>query len=1019
MSRLPRPLAAFVLVVAGLAPATPPAVALGPAAAPHRAQIDPTLATAAKRGPVEAWVMLSAQADLREAARIADWGERGRAVVAALKSTAGESQRGVRGVLKARGLRYQSHWAVNAIRVPRADAATLASLAARPEVRRIIASGKVSPPPLIKGSPVGTTADGYEWGISDIGAPAAWSAWGTRGEGIVVGVLDTGVEYTHPALVASYRGNNGDGTFSHDYNWFDVTGSCPVAEPCDDYGHGTHVTGTIAGDTPTDHIGVAPGAKWIAANGCAAAACSYETLLAGGEWFLAPTDLTGQNPRPDLRPNIISNSWGIWEPDSLFFAQMTAAWAAAGIVGVFAAGNEGEWGCSTLRAPGTYADVITVGAYDSNREIAPWSSRGPSNFADATKPDLAGPGVDVRSSVPGGGYEYYSGTSMATPHVAGTVALLLGSAPLLVGEPGLVREALEGGAVPVEDLSCGGTATDNDVWGHGRLDVLATLDGALRGPSGFIAGTVTAAESGAPIAGATVSIAGATRIRTTRAGSDGGFRVRLPVGAYDVSASAFARIGATLPGVEVAEDATTSADIVLDAAPTYAAAGVVLDSFGAPQADVEVAALGIPIEAVTSGADGSFALAGLPDGDYTLRLTPRSGCQIPSELAFSIAGADLDGLAAVTELRTDRFGHYCRPGPASALAGTSRLPLSGDDGWTKVKLPFKFVFYGRSYDAAAVSINGAITFGTPSLDAMNWGMPAYEMMNSILPYWADLRIDAAGGVYTGSVGSGQKRRFVVEWRNALLDGTDSRVNFAVALAADGSITTSYGALPPDEQGEGGLAAVGLESDQMADYFVYSDRTRSLRSATTLEWSALDPDTKSPSTPRDVRFTYVDDWSIAFEWAPSSDVGRGVAYYEIWMDGEFVLAAFETGAWFWAYQSGPFTLQIRAVDWGGNVSGFSSPISWPTWDRTAPSAPTDLTGAINTETGSDVLVLTWSPSSDDVGLREYWVYDGRKVIGAVPAYATEYWLVPVFGSSYRIKAVDYAGNVSSFSNTFSF
>ena len=142
-----------------------------------------------------------------------------------------------------------------------------------------------------------------EWGVAKIGAPAAWDA-GVLGQGVVVANVDTGVEYTHPALVGNYRGNNGDGTFTHDYNWWDPSGICGD-EPCDNVGHGTHTMGTIAGgDGPgpfTPDIGVAPGARWIAAKGCEDMGCSETALLSSGQFILAPTDLAGDNPDPSRR----------------------------------------------------------------------------------------------------------------------------------------------------------------------------------------------------------------------------------------------------------------------------------------------------------------------------------------------------------------------------------------------------------------------------------------------------------------------------------------------------------------------------------------------------------------------------------------------------------------------------------------------------------------------------------------------------------------------------------------------
>src|SRR5690606_34741663 len=106
-----------------------------------------------------------------------------------------------------------------------------------------------------------------EWGVRNVRADKVWREHAVRGDGIVVANVDTGVQFDHPALVGSYRGNNGDGTFSHDYNWFDVSGVSPF--PVDGDGHGTHTMGTMLGDDgAANQVGVAPGATWITANGC-------------------------------------------------------------------------------------------------------------------------------------------------------------------------------------------------------------------------------------------------------------------------------------------------------------------------------------------------------------------------------------------------------------------------------------------------------------------------------------------------------------------------------------------------------------------------------------------------------------------------------------------------------------------------------------------------------------------------------------------------------------------------------
>ena len=132
-----------------------------------------------------------------------------------------------------------------------------------------------------------------EWGIANINADDVWSTHGVTGEGIVVGNIDTGAQFDHPALVAQYRGNIGGGSFDHNYNWFDPSNICRSPAPCDNNSHGSHTMGTMVGDDgAANQIGVAPGAKWIAAKGCESNSCSDPALLARGN---------GCWPRPTSR----------------------------------------------------------------------------------------------------------------------------------------------------------------------------------------------------------------------------------------------------------------------------------------------------------------------------------------------------------------------------------------------------------------------------------------------------------------------------------------------------------------------------------------------------------------------------------------------------------------------------------------------------------------------------------------------------------------------------------------------
>ena len=448
---------------------------------------DTTTATTARAltaTRTKAWLVLKAKPDLAPSQSLQPQ-LRGSWVNDTLKTFAETTQRGLRTRLRTRKIPHQSFWIANAVLVD-ADAATLESLRGDPDVERVIPDRMLPPP---KATPVTAKAAleaatsggaGTAWGVTDISAPSVWSSFGTRGEGIVIASIDTGVELTHPALVGQYRGRNADGTFSHDYNWFDPTLSCSSPGPCDDLGHGTHTMGTMLGaddGTGNNQIGVAPGAKWIAVRACNPAGCLLSNLLAAGQWILAPTDQQGGAPRADLRPNIVNNSWDLSAGGDPFYQATIQAWTAAGIFPVYAAGNYGGL-CGSVSSPADYPESFAVGAYDATRVIAADSGRGASTFGPV-KPDLAAPGVAIRSAFLGGSYAVYSGTSMAAPHVAGTVALMWSAAPSLVGDLATTRTLLAESAVDVGDLSCGGTASSNDVWGGGRLDALEAVSFAV------------------------------------------------------------------------------------------------------------------------------------------------------------------------------------------------------------------------------------------------------------------------------------------------------------------------------------------------------------------------------------------------------------------------------------------------------------------------------------------------------------------------------------------------------------
>ena len=308
-----------------------------------------------------------------------------------------------------------------------------------------------------------------EWNVGKVGVEQAW-AQGVTGEGVVVGIVDTGANVAHEALKGQYRGTNADGTFNHDYSFFDPVGG--KKDAYDDHSHGSHVAGTSVGGTKDHLTGMAPGAKFIATKVFTAGGSgSTATILKGLSWMLAPTKADGTAADPTKAPDIVSNSWGNSNGASLSYIDAWKDFEAAANIPVVAAGNNGR--PNTIGAPGSYPQSITVGATDVNDKVASFSSRGPSKIKDADgnflqKPDVSAPGKDIISAgKTGDQYVKMSGTSMATPAVSGVIALLLQKFPNLNAEQ--VRVVLAKSSLDIDapgyDLNTG----------HGRVDAVKAL----------------------------------------------------------------------------------------------------------------------------------------------------------------------------------------------------------------------------------------------------------------------------------------------------------------------------------------------------------------------------------------------------------------------------------------------------------------------------------------------------------------------------------------------------------------
>lgn len=484
-------------------------------------------------GTQDFWVSIAGRADNSAARTIDGWGARGRAVYNGLRSFADESQSVARRTLDQSGADYQPYWIVNAIFVSDGTRALALELAGLSSVESIFGPVSYELPETTAGAEQAKVA-AVEWGIANINANDVWDQFGVRGEGITVASIDSGVQFDHPALVEQYRGNKHNGEFDHNYNWYDAAGTSPN-EPEDDNGHGTHTMGTMVGDDGgPNQIGVAPRAEWITSNGCCP---SNEALLNSMQWMLAPRDLTDaeSSARPSQRPHIINNSWGTQQPSNDPFGEdVQQAWADAGIFGMWSNGNSGP-NCQTSGSPGSRIVNYSAGAYDINDEIASFSSRG-SGQGSEVKPNISAPGVDVRSSVPGNGYENLSGTSMASPHTAGSIALIWSAEPELIGDIGATRDLLDSTARDTADNQCGGDADDNNVYGEGRLDALALVQAAPPGGEHSLIGRVRDRDTGAALVGADVTIEDTSFAATTN--DKGRYRfAAVPAGVYRVTAS--------------------------------------------------------------------------------------------------------------------------------------------------------------------------------------------------------------------------------------------------------------------------------------------------------------------------------------------------------------------------------------------------------------------------------------------------------------------------------------------------
>ncbi|MEC0211577.1 S8 family serine peptidase [Paenibacillus ehimensis] len=429
-------------------------------------------------------------------------------VISSLRETASRSQQSLEHYLKKEleqgGVKdYKSFFIVNAMAVT-SSKSVMENIAQLPEVDKILPNEErfldkveidkeaAAKTDAVKQDKVKTDAikpSNVEWNISQVNAPEVW-AKGIDGTGIVVANLDSGVEYTHPALKRKWRGLDASGNVVNpELSWYDPHSRSPL--PADTDGHGTHTMGTMVGseENGTNQIGVAPGAKWIAVR-IFNPSTTDAIILDGAQWLLAPKDAQG-NLHPELAPDVVNNSWSGGAGLDEWFRPMVQAWRDAQIFPEFSAGNKratNPGGPGSVANPANYPEAFATGATDINKNLADFSLLGPSPYGEI-KPEVSAPGVNIRSSVPGGKYEGgWNGTSMAGPHTTAIAALLLQANHSLTVDQ--LEQILMDTATKRTDSQY--PVTPNNGYGHGIVNALDAVGSVLEGV-GTVSGKVVTA----------------------------------------------------------------------------------------------------------------------------------------------------------------------------------------------------------------------------------------------------------------------------------------------------------------------------------------------------------------------------------------------------------------------------------------------------------------------------------------------------------------------------------------------
>ena len=729
---------------------------------------------------------------------------------------------------------FNPFWVANAIRVD-ATKAEIEEIATRSDVARVYYNYNIEliEPVEIKEDDGGLIT-AVEPGVEAVRAPEVW-ALGITGAGVLVANMDTGVDGDHPALADRWAGVADPRYDGHpEWAWYDPY-SGQNDFPYDNAGHGTHTMGSVTGASPTtgDTVGVAPGAFWMASapidRGGGIPRTVSDAILSF-EWMVDPDGDPGTNW--DV-PAVCSNSWGVttghgYPPcDELFWSYLDAC-EAAGTVILFSAGNEAFSG---LRRPADRATddyrTCAVAAVDGNNPnwpIASFSSRGPTNCTPsgdpAIKPDIAAPGVNVRSSYPGGGYTSMSGTSMASPHVNGVVALMRQANPNLSVE--MIKQIIYDTAY---DL--GNPGEDND-YGWGMIDAFLAVTMAMT-DFGYVDGYVTDATNSDPLE-ANVEITGS--MISVQADENGYYILGAPAeSTYTLRASLFGYFPQE-QSIYIVTDDTVSLDFQLEPVPppvlSYDPTSF---NVNAQPGEVEERSL-----TISNNGEGPLYFTLSATTDNRLLLSSRAGIAMlderPDPIGYRLADYGKGEIKdepyfppiITDEGGPDNFGYVWidsdePDGPAfnwvdiSSIGTPIDFGADIDDGNSgPIALGFTFPLYGNDFTSINVCTNGWASFtDESSVEFGNPPIPDPEAPNNMLAvFYDDLNFENGG---TGYFYTNNSDSAIITWDQVPDWRQEGIFTFQIILVRPAGITYQYLGMGPGRLDE---CTIGIENSDGAD-----------------------------------------------------------------------------------------------------------------------------------------------------------------------------------------------------------